>query len=93
VQELQGVFNVVVLGAGDTVEQRIVSPAERLGSLWVIPSGLKQGERIVVDGLQKVRPGMKVSAKTVEISDEKKEPANGAPDASKSAPEKSDEAK
>jgi membrane fusion protein (multidrug efflux system) len=71
VQELQGVYSVMVVGQGDTVEQRIVTPAERRGSLWVIPSGLKPEERIVVDGLQKVRPGMKVSAKAVLIEEEK----------------------
>ena len=69
VQELQGVFSVMVVGADDTVEQRMVTPAERIGSLWVIASGLKAGERVVVDGLQKVRPGMKVSPKTVPIEE------------------------
>ena len=70
VQELQGVFSVLVVGQGDTVEQRIVTTAERQGSLWVVKDGLKPEERIVVDGLQKARPGMKVSAKTVLIEDE-----------------------
>jgi membrane fusion protein (multidrug efflux system) len=86
VKELQGVFSVMVLGAGDTVEQRIVSPAERVGSLWVIPSGLKPEEKVVVDGLQKVRPGMKCNPKTVPIDEGKdgaapKDPAaSGAPE-------------
>ncbi len=35
----------------------MVTPAERIGTLWVIDSGLKAGDRIVVEGLQKVRPG------------------------------------
>jgi membrane fusion protein (multidrug efflux system) len=69
VKELQGVFSVMVVGADDTVEQRLVTPAERHGGLWVIPSGLKAAERIVVDGLQKVQPGMKVSATTVPIEE------------------------
>jgi membrane fusion protein, multidrug efflux system len=77
VQELQGVFSVMVMAAGDTVEQRIVTPAERRGSLWVIPTGLKAGDRIVVDGLQKVRPGMKVNATMVPIEEDKKAPAAG----------------
>ena len=71
VQELQGVFSVMVVGKDETVEQRLVQPAERRGSLWVIPSGLKPAERIVVDGLQKIRPGVKVSAKVVLIEEEK----------------------
>jgi membrane fusion protein (multidrug efflux system) len=72
VQELQGVFSVMVLGAGDTAEQRLVTTGERRGSLWVIASGLKPDEKIIVDGLQKVRPGMKVNAKVVPIEEEKK---------------------
>ena len=57
VSELQGIYNVAVVGGDDTVELRIVKPGERIGNLWVIDSGLKAGERIVVEGLQKVRPG------------------------------------
>jgi len=71
VYELQGVFSVMVVGPEDKVEQRLVMPAERIGALWVIGSGLKAGERIVVEGLQKVRPGMKVNAKPVQIEEKK----------------------
>ncbi|TAH38187.1 MAG: efflux RND transporter periplasmic adaptor subunit [Planctomycetota bacterium] len=70
VAELQGVFSVMALAEGDTVEQRLVTPAERIGSLWVILSGLKAGDRVVVEGLQKVRPGMQVNAQTVLIEEE-----------------------
>jgi len=69
VYELQGVFSVMVVGAEDKVEQRMVMPAQRIGSLWVIGSGLKAGEKVIVEGLQKVRPGMKVHAKSVEIGE------------------------
>jgi len=69
VQELQGIYNVVVVGEDDTVEMRAVQPGERVGDLWVIDSGLKPGERIVVEGLQKVRPGIVVAAKEVRIED------------------------
>jgi len=75
VYELQGVFSVMVVGAEDKVEQRLVMPAQRIGSLWVIGSGLKAGDRVIVEGLQKVRPGMKVNAKPVTIEEEKAEPA------------------
>jgi membrane fusion protein (multidrug efflux system) len=76
VVERQGVFSVMALGAGDKVEQRIVTPAERVKSLWVIAAGLKAGDRVIVEGLQKVRPGMQVVAQTVLIEeDEGKEPA------------------
>jgi len=77
VSELQGVYNVAVVGGDDTVEVRMVKPAERIGTLWVIDSGLKAGERIVVEGLQKVRPGVKVKPEMVKI--EEGAAAQGAP--------------
>jgi membrane fusion protein (multidrug efflux system) len=70
VTELQGIYNVAVVGSGDTVEIRMVTTAERIGTLWVIDSGLKAGDRIVVEGLQKVRAGMKVKPAMVAIKDE-----------------------
>jgi membrane fusion protein (multidrug efflux system) len=80
VQESQGVFNVAVVKPDDTIELRPVRTAERVGSLWVIASGLEPDERIVVEGLQKVRPGVKVSPRPVTIEDETAPPAD-APDA------------
>ena len=78
VTELQGIYNVAVVGSGDTVEIRMVTPAERIGTLWVIDSGLKAGDRIVVEGLQKVRAGMKVKPEMVAIKDEQSAAASGA---------------
>jgi membrane fusion protein (multidrug efflux system) len=78
VQELQGIYNVAVVGGDDTVELRLVKPAERIGRLWVIDSGLKAGERIVVEGLQKVRAGTKVKAEPVTIEQEEQAPAGAA---------------
>lgn len=79
VQEMQGLFNVAVVKADDTVEFRPVEAAERVGSLWVIAKGLQPGERIVVEGLQKVRPGVKVAAQNVTIEDGGAAPAPDAP--------------
>jgi membrane fusion protein (multidrug efflux system) len=78
VTELQGIYNVAVVGSGDTVEIRMVTPAERIGTLWVIDAGLKAGDRIVVEGLQKVRAGMKVKPEMVAIKDERSATASGA---------------
>lgn len=64
VAELQGVFQVAVVGDDDTVELRVVEPGALVGSDRVILKGLSAGERIVVEGLQKVRPGTLVTAKT-----------------------------
>jgi len=71
VQEVQGIFNVMVVGDGNTVEQRPVETAERIDSLWVIASGLKSGDRVIVEGLQKVRPKMAVNAQEVPIEEKK----------------------
>jgi membrane fusion protein (multidrug efflux system) len=69
VQEIQGIYSVAVLKADDTVDLRNVRAGERVGSLWVIDSGLKPGDRIVVEGMQKVRQGAKVTAEQVTIDE------------------------
>lgn len=55
--ELQGVSQVAVVGEGDAIEMRVVEPGIRDGRLRVIEKGLVPGERVVSEGLQKVRPG------------------------------------
>ena len=61
VTEMQGKFLVAVVGADNTVEIRTVAPAQRIGSLWIIDKGLKPGETIVAEGVQKVRTGVRVN--------------------------------
>ena len=63
VAEVQGKYMVAVVGADNKVDIRPVQTAERVDSLWVILEGLKPGERVVVEGIQKVRPGMPVTPK------------------------------
>jgi membrane fusion protein, multidrug efflux system len=63
VQEIQGLYSVMVVKPDATVEQRMVKAGERVGNLWVIDSGAKPGEMVIVEGIQKVRPGVQVSAK------------------------------
>lgn len=75
IQELQGIYSVAVVSAEDTVDLRTVKPAERVGSLRVIDSGLRAGERIVVEGLQKVRPGAKVRALPATVEETATAPA------------------
>jgi membrane fusion protein, multidrug efflux system len=58
--ETQGRYQVAVVGDGDKVAFRTVKPAERVGSLWIIEDGLTAGERVITEGLQKVRDGMVV---------------------------------
>jgi len=51
----------VVVGSDNRVEVRPVTTERWVGGQWLIGAGLKSGERIVVDGLQRVRPGIAVS--------------------------------
>ena len=60
VQELQGTYNVFVVGADSVAQIREVKLANRTESDWVVSQGLEPADRIVVEGLQKVRPGSKV---------------------------------
>lgn len=69
VQELQGNYSVAVVGSDNKVTLRPVQAGTRIGDLWIIDSGLKAGEKIVVEGLQKVREGSAVTPVAVEIKD------------------------
>jgi len=60
VMELQGGYQVAVVGRDDKIEVRPVKPGERVGTLWVIDDGLKPGEKVVAEGVQKVKPGISV---------------------------------
>ncbi len=60
VTELQGRSQVAVVTEANTIDMRTVKVGERVGPLWVIEAGVHPGERVVVEGLQKVRPGMPV---------------------------------
>jgi len=60
VQELQGAKTVLVVGEGDKVVQRTVTLREPYQDFYIVTAGLKPGERVIVEGLQKARPGMQV---------------------------------
>jgi len=62
VQELQGAKTVLVVEAGDKVAMRSVRLGDAVQDFYVVTGGLKPGERVIVDGIQKVRPGMQVTA-------------------------------
>jgi len=63
VSELQGSYQVAVVDGDNKVAIRTVTVGDRVGSDWVIPDGLKPGEKVVVEGVQKVRPGTQVIPK------------------------------
>ncbi len=74
VQELQGTYSVAVVGADNKVTLRTVQAGERIGNLWLIDSGLNAGEKVVVEGLQKVRDGVTVNPTVVPIQEESTSP-------------------
>lgn len=61
VSELQGTYQVAIVGAGNTIHLQPVRVGEKSGSLWIIEEGLKPGDRIVAEGLQKIREGVVVN--------------------------------
>ncbi len=63
VSELQGGYQVAVVDGENKVSIRTVKVGDRVGAEWIVVEGLKQGERVVVEGVQKVRPGMQVNPK------------------------------
>jgi RND family efflux transporter MFP subunit len=63
VTELQGGYQVAVVGGDDKVSIRTVTVGDRVGADWIISEGLNPGERIVAEGIQKVRPGALVNPK------------------------------
>lgn len=63
VTQLQGGYQVAVVGADSHVEIRAVKVGDRTGASWIIEDGLKAGEEVIVEGLQRVRPGAAVNPK------------------------------
>jgi membrane fusion protein (multidrug efflux system) len=64
---------VDVVDSANKVSVRSVRVGEQMGKSWIVEDGLKSGERIIVEGLQKVRPGMVVNPRAAA------EPAAGKP--------------
>jgi len=58
-----GTSSVLVVKPDNTVERRVIQADTAVGEKWVVASGLKEGENIVVEGQQKTRPGAKVTTK------------------------------
>jgi RND family efflux transporter MFP subunit len=61
--ELQGTYQLAVVGNDNKVNVRIVTVGERVGTQWIIDSGVKPGETVIVEGIQKVRDGSTVTPK------------------------------
>ena len=74
IQNLEGVYNVT---------PRILTTDRAIGNNWLVTSGLKDGDRVVVDGLQKIRPGMAVKGTQEQL------PADSVPRGTPAGSEKS----
>ena len=72
VMETQGIFQLAVVGDDGTVDLRQVQMGPRIDDEWIVESGLEPGERVALEGLQRMRSGMQVVAK-----DAPAEPAAG----------------
>jgi len=68
VTELQGSHQVAVVSRDNKVSIRPVTVGDRVGNLWIVTEGLKAGERVIVEGLLKVRDGAVVEVVAGESS-------------------------
>ena len=68
VTELQGSFQIAVVGADNKVSIRLVKVGERVGTQWIVDEGLKAGEIVIVEGVQKVREGSTVNPKPIAVA-------------------------
>lgn len=60
VQDLQGTSRVALIGAGDTVQMKSIKTGQKAGNMVVVTEGLAAGDRVVVEGLQRIKPGIVV---------------------------------
>jgi len=79
VSELQGAYLIGVVGADGKADIRNVKVGERIGSLWIIEKGLNPGDKVIVEGLAFVKPGMTVNAKPVPPEGAAAEPSSPPP--------------
>jgi membrane fusion protein (multidrug efflux system) len=75
VNELQSGYQVAVVGSDDKAEIRTVQAAQRVGTMWVIESGLHPGDRVVVEGFSRVKSGAKVNPKEAPPEEPQGKPA------------------
>lgn len=69
VQDLQGAKTVLVVGEGDKVAMRTVTLREPFEQFYIVANGLQPGERVIVEGIQKARPGMQVKPEVRAVAD------------------------
>lgn len=80
----RGDASVMVVGEGDKVEVRQVTATQAIGDKWLVTSGVKSGDRVIVSGLQKVKPGVQVKAQEVASDDQQQVASNAQSEQTKS---------
>lgn len=73
VVELQGLFNVFVVDESNKVETREIKVGPKVGSMWLISEGLQPGEKVVFEGLQKVKDGITVNPTIADVKSTKQD--------------------
>jgi len=68
VSELQGSYEVATVGQNDTVSIQPISVGDQIDGSWVVRAGLTAGDRVIVEGVQKVSPGMHVNPKLARLA-------------------------
>jgi RND family efflux transporter MFP subunit len=68
VNELQGTYQLAVVGGDNKVSIRAVNVGDRVGPMWIVESGVKPGELVIVEGLQKVQNGSTVKIKQTALA-------------------------
>ena len=71
----RGEATAMVVGEGDKVEVRSLTASQAIGDKWLVTDGLKAGDRVIITGLQKVRPGAQVKAQEVTADNKEQAPA------------------
>jgi membrane fusion protein (multidrug efflux system) len=77
IRDVQGNYQVAIVNPEDRIEIRNVEVGDTVGAKWIVNTGLKAGERVVVEGIQKVRDGMPVTIRPA--SDAKAQTKDTAP--------------
>jgi membrane fusion protein (multidrug efflux system) len=67
----RGDATALVVGADDKVELRTLKAEQAIGDKWLVTDGLKAGDRVIVTGLMKVRPGAQVKVQEVDTQAQK----------------------
>jgi membrane fusion protein (multidrug efflux system) len=67
VMEIQGLYSVFVVDSNNTIQTRDIEVGATIGSAWMITKGLEAGEKVVYEGLQKVKDGVTVTATVVDV--------------------------